>query len=169
MKLSSIVSTVAVVGLLVTGVSFASANPYMGHNGNGRAMTQLSSDQQDQLREMREDNDTKMRPIYSELRAKRLELNALSNNVNTNPKDISKRVKEITTLNSKIENNNIAFSKKVESKLGIEYSGYGHRMGNRGGYGRHNGGYGRHNGGYGGHNGGNGGYGGHNRGGHSRY
>lgn len=159
MKFSSIVSTMAVVGLLVTSVGFANANSYYGHNGNGRAMTQLTTEQQSTLKGMQEDNYKKMRPLYSELRAERLELNALSNNASVNPKEISQRVKEITALRNKIEDNNIAFSKSVKSKVGIDYSA-SCRGGNRGGYGGHNGGGRGHNGG---------GRGGYNGGGHSRY
>lgn len=135
MKFSSIISTVAVLGLIVTGVSFASANSYMNHNGNNNhmgAMSQLSTEQQSQYNDMRDSNYDKMRPIHRELQAKELELRALSNNSNTSPKDISKLAKEVSNLYNEIEDNKIAFSENVESAFGIEYSNYGNCNGRRG-------------------------------------
>ena len=144
MKFSKIFATVAVLGLVVSGANFADARSYNGHYGNG--MSQLSTDQYDKLEKMREDNDNKMRPAHRELQAKRLELNALSNNANTDPKTISKLVKEVTELRNKIDDNRVAFSGSVESKFGIQYGG--HRMGgNRGGHGGGYCGSGRGNGG----------------------
>ena len=155
MKFSSIFSTIAIVGLVATGASFANANPNMNHNGsymNHNVSTseakQLSAKDQKKLRTMQEDNYDKMRPMRNELRSKHLELNALSPNPNTSPEKISQLTGEISSLRNKMQDNNIEFSKKLESKFGPEYATHnnhqGNRHGNRGGHNsyknnRHNG------------------------------
>ncbi len=134
MKINTIISSLAVLGVLTLGAGYADANS-LGHNnyGNNHASVQLSEEQQSKLDVMCEDNYNTMRPLRSELRAKRMELKALRNNGNASPEYISKLAKEITVLNDKMEDNHMAFSKDVESKLGIEYSAYGHRMSGRDG------------------------------------
>ena len=134
MKINTIISSLAVLGVLTLGAGYADANS-LGHNnyGNNHASVQLSEEQQSKLDVMCEDNYKTMRPLRSELKAKRMELRALKNNGNASPEYISKLAKEITVLSDKMEDNHMAFAKDVESKLGIEYSAYGHRMGGRDG------------------------------------
>ncbi len=123
MKFKLIVASVALVGLTVSGFNFAEAR----NNGQQRQnpISSLTEEQQTKFQQMKDAQFDAIRPIRSELFAKRMELEAFSTNPNVQPETITKLTKEIVALQNQIQDKQIAFKDNVEKEFGIEFDQHG--------------------------------------------
>ncbi len=105
-----------------------------GYYGYAKQGKQLTDEQIAQFDKVRSSHFEKMQPLWDQLHSKRMELNALKYNPNTEPETLTKLVKDITDIENKIDTERKSFRAQLEKDFGIEYyGGYGrhHRMGKR--------------------------------------
>lgn len=163
MNMRKIMAGLAVTTLVLGSASFALAhghhgghhngmmNGYAGNNGacyyNGGYLN-LTPEKRAAVDKLVQEYTAAMAPLREQLQAKRLELDALSRNPNSQPESISKLAGEVAKLSSQLRNSGVEFRGKMAQELGVEAMpgamggyGYGGMMG-RGYMGGHmNGGY----------------------------
>lgn len=151
MKKSAIFGTLAIMAMAVTGAGYAQAyhgddygyHHHKGyhqeyrhggcdnyrqhhhfHRGNcfysGQEQN-LTEEQQAKLGEMRENHFKTMKPLFDDLRLKRMELDVFRNNPNVKPDQLDKLIKEIIALENKIDSEKYSFRTQVKNEFGIDF------------------------------------------------
>lgn len=148
MKKSTIFGTLAVMAMAVTGAGYAQAyhggdyhhrdyhhteyrhggcdNYRQHHNfhpGKGfRAWQEqnLTEEQRVKLGEMRKDHFKTMKPLFDDLRLKRMQLDVFRDNPNVKPDQLDKLIKDIIALENKVDTEKRSFRSQVEKEFGID-------------------------------------------------
>lgn len=151
MKKSAIFGTLAVMAMAVTGAGYAQAyhgddygyhhrgyhqeyrhggcgSHYRQHHNfhpgncfyNGQEQN-LTDEQQAKLGEMRENHFKTMKPLFDDLRLKRMELDVFRDNPNVKPDQLDKLIKEIIALENKIDSEKYSFRTQLKDEFGFEF------------------------------------------------
>ena len=94
------------------------------HRGNcfyAEQEQNLTQEQLAKLGEMRENHFKTMKPLFDDLRLKRMELDVFRDNPNVKPDQLNKLIKEIIALENKIDTERYSFRTQVEKEFGIEF------------------------------------------------
>lgn len=81
----------------------------------------LSEEQLAKLDEMRENHFKTIKPLFDDLRLKRMELDVFRDNPNVKPDQLDKLIKEIIALENKIDGEKYSFRTQVEKEFGIDF------------------------------------------------
>ncbi len=132
----------AMIGLMVTGASYAyAAGPGSGAGhrpGWGSAnWSSLTPEQQTKFRELRQKFDDETAQLKGNILTKRLELRSLWRNPKADPKAILEKEKELTGLQDKLRDKRVQFRLEARKLLTPEQvAQFGSRWGMGRGYGR---------------------------------
>lgn len=150
MKKSTIFGTLAIMAMAVTGTGYAYAyhgddcgynhrghqeyrhggydtfrQHHRGfHHGCGFFAGQeqnLTEEQQAKLGEMRENHFKTMKPLFDDLRLKRMELDVFRDNPNAKIDQLDKLIKEIIALENKIDSEKHSFRTQLKNEFGIDF------------------------------------------------
>lgn len=151
MKKSTIFGTLAIMAMAVTGAGYAQAyhgSDYgyhhrgyhhqeyrhggcgsyekFHHNYRGNCFyngqeQNLTEEQLAKLGEMRENHFKTMKPLFDELRLKRMELDVFRDNPNVKTDQLDKLIKDIIVLENKIDSEKHSFRTQVKNEFGIEF------------------------------------------------
>ncbi len=142
MNMRKIMAGLAVTTLVIGSASFALARGHnggyhggmMGYGNNGACYynggyQNLTPEKQAAVDKLIQEHTAAMAPLREQMQAKRLELNALSDNPNVQPEYISKLAGEVAQLSTQIRNSGAEFRAKMAAEMGFENVPYGMGMG----------------------------------------
>ena len=132
-----LLTVLALIGIMAfAGTTVAHAYGYGKGHGHGCAHggMELTPEQRQKVDAIFDTFAKRNQPVHEELRAKHMELNALSGNTKVEPEVISKLVADIKELRGKLLAEREAFHAEVEKEVGVSLPKHGK--------GYHGGGYG---------------------------
>lgn len=140
MKRSSIIATLAIVGIIAAS-TLGFAGPMNGMGGRGAcldpernpAVAQLTQEKRDLLTSIMDEHRKEMQPLRDAMWEKRTLLKALSANPNTKPETVTALVREMSDLRGQMQTKREAVEARVRKDVGIDLPmGPGRHGGQRG-------------------------------------